>query len=74
MPAWELDAELTERVHRAREGACERGELLTGPSGIPTPPLSERARQAIAEWVKSGDYDRIVAEITANDPDIATQR
>lgn len=36
--------------------------------------LSPEAQAVLADWVASGDYDRIVAEITANDPDIATQR
>ncbi len=68
-----LDPELQRVVERARAAARERGELLDGPSGIAGDDLSPEAKAALAEWVSSGDYDRIVAEITANDPDIATQ-
>lgn len=68
-----LDPELQRVVERARAAARERGELLDEPSGIAGDDLSPEAKAALAEWVSSGDYDRIVAEITANDPDIATQ-
>lgn len=68
-----LDPELQRIVERARAAARERGELVDGPSGIAGDDLSPEARAALADWVASGDYDRIVAEITADDPDIATQ-
>jgi hypothetical protein len=73
MPGWKLDPELVERVERARAQARQRGELLDGPSGISGRDLSSAARAALADWVASGDYDRIVGEITAGDPDIETQ-
>ena len=68
-----LDPELLSVVERARRLARERGELVDGPSASPTGDLSPAARGALADWVASGDYDRAVAEITANDPDLATQ-
>ncbi len=68
-----LDPEVQRVVERARAAAREHGELLDGPSGIAGADLSPEAKAALAEWVTSGDYDRVVAEITANDPDIATQ-
>ncbi len=73
MPGWQLDPEFRETVERARTRARERGELLDGPSGVSGDGLSQEARAALADWVASGDYDRIVAEITAGDPDISTQ-
>jgi hypothetical protein len=68
-----LDPELQRTVERARAAARDRGELVDGPSGIPANELSPAARAALADWVASGDYDRMVAEITVDDPDIATQ-
>ncbi|HXH59106.1 hypothetical protein [Iamia sp.] len=68
-----LDPELQAVVERARELARERGELLDGPWAPPTDPLPEAAREALRDWVASGDYDRTVAEIVANDPDMQTQ-
>ena len=68
-----LDPELQRMVERARAAARERGELVDGPSGIASSELSSDAKAALAEWVTNGDYDRIVAEITADDPDIAIQ-
>jgi len=68
-----LNPELQRVVERARTEARQRGELLDGPSGIAGEDLSPEAKAALAQWVASGDYDRIVAEIAANDPDVATQ-
>jgi len=68
-----LDAELQSVVERARRQARERGELVDGPSELPPDDLSPAARAALADWVASGDYDRAIAVITADDPDLATQ-
>ena len=68
-----LDPELQSIVERARKQAGERGELLDGPAAPFSTDLSPAARAALADWVTSGDYDRAVAEITADDPDLATQ-
>lgn len=68
-----LDPELQSVVERARNEACERGDLLDGPSDPPSADLSPAARAALAGWVSSSDYDRAVAEIIADDPDLATQ-
>ncbi len=68
-----LDPALQSLVERSREHARERGELREGPSGLPSAGLSLVAKAAIVDWVASGDYDRAVAEITADDPDLATQ-
>ncbi len=68
-----LDPELQARVERAREQASERGELLDGPGTPPSDGLSPTARTVLADWVASGEYDRAVAEIVMDDPDLATQ-
>jgi hypothetical protein len=53
--------------------ARQRGELLDGPGTPPSEGLSPAIRAAVADWVDSGDYDRAVAEIVADDPDLQTQ-
>lgn len=68
----QLDPELHSVVERARRQARERGELLVGPASLPTA-LSATASAVLADWVSSGDYDRAVTEIIADDPDLATQ-
>lgn len=69
-----LDPELLAIVERARELTRERGELLDGPWAPPGDPLPEAAREALRDWLASGDYDRAVAEIVADDPDLQTQQ
>jgi hypothetical protein len=68
-----LDPEFQAVVDRVRGLALQRGELLDGPGTPPSEGLSSAARAALADWVDSGDYDRAVAEIVADDPDIQTQ-
>jgi len=68
-----LDPELQSVVDRARVLARERGELLDGPGTPPSDGLSPAIRAAVADWLDSGDYDRAVAEIVADDPDLQTQ-
>lgn len=68
-----LDPELQAVVERARVLARERGELRDGPGAPPSDGLSPAVRAAVADWVDSGDYDRAVAEIVADDPDLQTQ-
>jgi hypothetical protein len=69
-----LDPALQRTVERARAAARERGELLDRPSGIAGHDLSPEARAALGDWVASGDYDQVVEALTADDPDIRTQR
>ncbi|MGH9014881.1 MAG: hypothetical protein ACRDZ1_13230 [Acidimicrobiia bacterium] len=68
-----ISPELATVVARARAAAEEAGELRSTPAGSPASPLSPEARGALADWRASGDYDRAVAEIIADDPDLATQ-
>lgn len=72
--ALNLDPELQAAVERARVQARERGELRDGPWAPPSEPLVESARDALRDWVSSGDYDRAVAEVVAGDPDVQTQQ
>jgi hypothetical protein len=68
-----ISPELAAAVARARVAAEEAGELRSTPAGSPNAGLSPEARAALADWRSSGDYDRAVAEIVADDPDLATQ-
>lgn len=68
-----LDPEFQALVERARAEARANGELRDGPRSIDDPPLPPEARAALLDWVRSGDYDRAVHEIVADDPDLATE-
>lgn len=67
-----ISPELAAVVARARAAAEETGELRPA-SGVRALPLSDEVRAVLADWRASGDYDRAVAEIVADDPDLATQ-
>ena len=68
-----LDPEFQALVERARAEARESGELPDVPWSASEDPLPAEARAALIDWVDSGDYDRAVAEIVADDPDLATE-
>ena len=68
-----ISPELAAVVERARVAAQEAGELRSTPASLPDAGLSPEASAALADWLSSGDYDRAVAEIVADDPDLATQ-
>jgi hypothetical protein len=68
-----IDPELQAIVERAREQARRHGELRDEPWTPPRDPLPAEAQAALKDWVASGDYDRAVAEIVADDPDLDTQ-
>jgi hypothetical protein len=68
-----LSPELSRAVERAREGAREAGELLDPRTTPPRSPLSPEVRTVLAEWKASGDFDRALAEVIADDPDLATE-
>lgn len=67
-----LDPEFEAVVERARRMARENGDLRDEPWAPSNDPLPDAARAALRDWVDSGDYDRAVAEIVANDPDLQT--
>jgi hypothetical protein len=68
-----LDPEFQAVVERARQQARERGDLRDGPWTGVTKPLPAETKAALRAWVDSGAYDRAVAEIVADDPDLQTQ-
>lgn len=65
-----LDPEFRAVVEQARRLARESGELRDEPWAPPRDPLPAAARVAIRDWVDSGDYDRAVTEVVADDPDL----
>lgn len=68
-----IDPELQAIVERAREQARRQGELRDEPWAPDHEPLPADARAVLRDWVTSGDYDRAVSAIVANDPDLATE-
>lgn len=79
----DLSPELRAAVLRARRvlaqereahaAAIDAGQIPSAPAATPLPPLSPEAREALREWRASGDYDRAVAEIVADDPDLRSE-
>ena len=67
-----ISPELAAAAARARAAAQQAGELRAAPGSQPVS-LSDEVRAALVEWRASGDYDRAVAEVVADDPDLATQ-
>ena len=68
-----FSTEFQATVDRARALARESGEWHDTPAGHCELELGDEVRAAIKDWLDSGDYDRIVAQIVANDPELATQ-
>lgn len=67
------DPELAAIVERARRRAQEADELQP-PDGPPNESVLEpAAREIVACWVRDGGYDRAVAEVVADDPDLSDQ-
>jgi hypothetical protein len=68
-----LTPSLAAAVERARGRARASGELRMAPVGVTDSPFEAVERALIAAWRSSGEYDLIVADIVAEDPDLATQ-
>lgn len=68
-----LSPELRRAVEHARLGAHEAGELLEPPASPPQSPLSPEVRAVLADWKASGDFDRALAEVVADDPGLSPQ-
>lgn len=68
-----LTPALAAAVNRARAEASASRELRSTPVGAATSPFEPNERELIAAWRSNGEYDRIVADIVAGDPDLATQ-
>jgi hypothetical protein len=67
------DPELVAAVDRARREAQRAGELRSSPPGRLDDFVDPEARAALARWVASGGYERALAEVVADDPDLADQ-
>jgi len=68
-----LDPELASVVERARQRAVESGELPRGPFRPFQSRLSPQEAEVIVEWLRDGGYDDAIAQIAAEDPDLANQ-
>lgn len=68
-----MSPELSEAIDRARRGAREASELIDPPTEPFRSPLSPEVQAALREWRDSGDFDRALAEVIADDPDLADQ-
>jgi hypothetical protein len=67
-----LDPELAEIVERARKRAIESGELRLQPPATPyKSPLSDEEKAVLWNWVDSGALAAAIAEIAAEDPELA---
>lgn len=67
-----LGPELAVVVERARRRAVEAGEFPAR-AGTFEPTIPSEAREAISEWMRGGGYETAIAQIAADDPDLANQ-
>ena len=67
-----LDPQFASVVERARRRAAAAGELPAR-GGEFESEIPIEARAAIAEWLRDGGYDAALAQIAAEDPDLAIQ-
>jgi hypothetical protein len=67
-----LSPELRAAIERAREQLRESGDLLDPPTGPIRSPFPPEVRAILREWVESGDFQRAIDEVTADDPDLQT--
>lgn len=66
-------AHLTDVIARCRARAEELGELRPPKVGTFTSAFNDEARQILAEWRHGGGYERALAEIVADDPELTDQ-
>jgi hypothetical protein len=66
-----LDPELAAVVERSRQRAIDSGELPRGPFRPFQSNLSPQEAEVIVAWLRDGGYDEAVAQIAAEDPDLA---
>jgi hypothetical protein len=69
---FQLDPHFAAVVERARRRAVGLGEVPAG-QGSFEPTVPEEARSVIAEWLRDGGYEEALAEVAAEDPDLANQ-
>jgi hypothetical protein len=67
-----LDPDFAAVVERARRRAVEMGEIPAQAGGF-EPTIPPEARAIISEWLRGGGYDAAIAQIAAEDPDLANQ-
>jgi hypothetical protein len=67
-----LDPELAAVVEQARRRAADSGEWPRRPRRAFQSDMPTEAANVIAEWLRDGGYDEAIAQITAEDPDLAT--
>ena len=68
------DPEFEGIVARARQHAAELGELRKERERKPfVSPLDPEVQAILAEWLRDGGYEAAIAEIAAQDPDLANQ-
>jgi len=68
-----LDPELAQIVERARHRAAAAGELIAPRVGPLVSPLPPEAQRVVRAWLDDGGYDAAIAEIVAEDPELANQ-
>lgn len=68
-----LDPKLATVVERSRARAAARGELTPPSIGPIESVFTDEARAIVADWKRDGGYDRALAEIAGDDPDLAVQ-
>lgn len=67
-----LDPDFAAVVERARHRAVEMGEI-PAQAGRFEPTIPPEARATISGWLRGGGYDAAIAQIAAEDPDLAKQ-
>lgn len=65
-----LDPDLQEIVDRTRAELKANGQLRAA-TGIYRSPLDAETRQAVANFVASGEYRRLADEVGHDDPELA---
>lgn len=68
-----LSPHLAEVVARCRARAEEMGELRPRKVGTFASPFTDEAREILAEWRRDGGYERALAEVVAQEPELADQ-
>lgn len=67
------DSEFADVVARARRTAAEHGELRPPRVGAFESPLPPEVHEVVAEWLRDGGYDAAIAEVSREDPELATE-
>jgi len=68
-----LDPEFASVLERSRRRAHELGEFPRTAAKPAATAVSSEAREIITAWARGGGYEAAVAEIGAEDPDLANE-